>query len=108
MYFKMVNLLNSERSYDPIIYYDNPELSCIFYDIEINDLPRSINNWNWAANQLWCTGSGKIIDPYMIDGHIFEYSSGITGNCISVINSKKYFVIIFYISKLQMTHLMIH
>ena len=67
--------------------------SGVYYDIAIDDLPSSSNNWAWAKTQPWFGGgSGTSGDPYIIENHIFEYSAG-SGFCFSIINSKKYFII---------------
>ena len=84
--------------------YENPQVdtendlkglktSTTYNDVEINDLPGSPFNWSWASTQPWCTqGQGTQEEPYIIEHVNFSYSSG-TGNCLSILNSRKYFII---------------
>ena len=46
-------------------------------------------NWSWAVNQPWCSGSGTLITPYVIE-NISRDGRG-NGFCISVQNSAVYF-----------------
>ena len=67
--------------------------SGVYYDIDINDLPGSLNNWTWATTQPWFGGgSGTELDPYIIEDDTFMYSSG-AGECIRIFNSRKHFII---------------
>ena len=59
--------------------------------ISIDDLPGSLNNWTWAMNQAWCSGSGTELDPFIIEALTIDANG--TGNCISIENSRKYFII---------------
>ncbi len=63
-----------------------------YSDIYINGLPGYPNNWTWAVTQPWCTGSGTSIDPYIIDGHSFNFSSS-SGPCLTIVNSRRHFII---------------
>ncbi len=65
--------------------------SGVYYSIVIDDLPGSLTNWAWAETQLWCTGSGTVGSPYIIEAHTFEFSTGLA--CFSILNSRKYFII---------------
>ncbi|MFX0155673.1 MAG: nitrous oxide reductase family maturation protein NosD, partial [Candidatus Hodarchaeota archaeon] len=67
--------------------------SGVYYDIVIDDFPGSLTNWAWAQTQPWFGGgSGSPGDPYIIEDHTFEYSSG-SGDCFYIMNSRKYFII---------------
>jgi len=69
------------------------KLSDTHYDVLIDDLPGSLNNWSWAETQPWFGGgNGSINNPYIIDGHVFEYNIG-AGYCFRITNSRKYFQI---------------
>lgn len=59
--------------------------------ITINDLPGSPINWTWAKSQGYCTGSGTIGDPYIIQNDIFNIGFGW---CLFILNSRKYFRVI--------------
>ncbi|MBY8984146.1 MAG: right-handed parallel beta-helix repeat-containing protein [Candidatus Lokiarchaeota archaeon] len=65
--------------------------SGLYYSIVIDDLPGSLTNWAWAETQPWCTGSGTVESPYIIEGHTFEFSTGLA--CFSILNSRKPFII---------------
>jgi len=58
----------------------------------INDLPGSMTSWNWAKGQGYCTGSGTMGDPYIISDFFFNTST-YSYNCLTIINSRKYFII---------------
>lgn len=64
----------------------------VYTNITIDDSPGSPNNWAWAKTQPWSSGSGTILDPYIIEGHtlkIFRLTDG-----IRIINSNSsYFTI---------------
>jgi len=49
------------------------------------------HNWTWAASQYWCSGSGGVTDPYVIED--LEIDAQGTGSCISITNSRVYFSI---------------
>ncbi len=49
------------------------------------------HNWTWAESQYWCSGSGSVADPYVIED--LEIDAQGTGSCISIINSRVYFSI---------------
>jgi len=46
-------------------------------------------NWTWAVNQEWCSGSGTWNDPYVIEN--VSIDGGGSGNCMSIYNSRAYF-----------------
>ncbi len=74
-----------------IINY-NLKLSATYNNITIDDLPGSFNNWDWAKQQDWCSGSGTISDPYMIESHTLLVKGIADG--IKITNSHdKYFII---------------
>ncbi len=83
---------------NPLSKSNNNELgniksSGVYYDIDINDLPGSLNNWSWAVTQPWFKGgSGTVGDPYRIEDETFMYSSGV-GECIRILNSRRHFII---------------
>ncbi len=58
----------------------------------INDLPKSKNNWTWAKDQGFCTGGGMMGDPYIISDFFFNTPAD-PFNCLTVLNSRKYFII---------------
>ncbi len=60
--------------------------------IQINDHPSSPTNWTWAKDQGYCTGSGTQSDPYIISD-IFFNTSTIYWNCLTILNSRKYFIV---------------
>ncbi|MFX1570538.1 MAG: NosD domain-containing protein [Promethearchaeota archaeon] len=59
--------------------------------ISIDDLPSSMNNWAWAVSQAWCSGSGTVGDPYIIEN--LNIDSKNTANCIEILNSRAFFEI---------------
>ena len=70
----------------------NLEFAGIYTNITIDDRPGSQNNWAWAGSQPWCSGTGTVLDPYIIKSHILNMSSSSHG--ISITNStSSYFVI---------------
>ncbi|MFX0027532.1 MAG: nitrous oxide reductase family maturation protein NosD, partial [Candidatus Hermodarchaeota archaeon] len=60
--------------------------------VMINDLPASLSNWTWAKDQGYCTGSGTMGDPYTVSDFFFNTPSH-NFNCLTIINSRKYFII---------------
>ena len=61
--------------------------------IAIDDLPTSLTNWSWAETQPWFGGgSGTELDPYVLQDFNIE-SGGGTGNCLSIENSRKHFIV---------------
>ena len=88
--FYLGNLINNKVNHE---INNDLKISGTYYDASINDLPGSLNNWSWAETQPWVSGgNGSINNPYIIDGHTFEYSSG-NGNCLTVVHSRKHFKI---------------
>ena len=55
--------------------------------ISINDT--SINNWDWAASQIWCSGSGTEGDPYVITG--LQVNGDASDNSIFIADSETFF-----------------
>ncbi|MBD3254238.1 MAG: hypothetical protein GF383_04055 [Candidatus Lokiarchaeota archaeon] len=49
-------------------------------------------NWTWALNQAWCSGSGTYADPYIIDD-LSIIDSDNQGGCLLVKDSNAYFII---------------
>ncbi|MFX0075883.1 MAG: nitrous oxide reductase family maturation protein NosD [Candidatus Hermodarchaeota archaeon] len=72
------------KDYFPI-WDDGPEP--IYIDGDATGV--GAHNWTWAENQPWCTGSGILTSPYVIEG-ISRDGKG-NGFCISVQNSQVYF-----------------
>ena len=63
-----------------------------YTNITIDDRPGSPNNWAWAKAQSLVTGSGTLLDPYIIEGHVLNMSSGTIG--LHITNSTfSYFII---------------
>jgi len=62
--------------------------SATYFDIVIDD--SSVNNWTWAKSQGYCTGSGIISDPYILENHVFLFDNKVS---LTIVNSEKYFVI---------------
>ncbi|MFX1589012.1 MAG: NosD domain-containing protein, partial [Promethearchaeota archaeon] len=58
----------------------------------IDDLSVSMTNWTWAKAQGYCTGSGTKLDPYIISDFFFNTSTYYY-NCLTINNSRKYFII---------------
>jgi len=74
-----------------IINY-NLKLSATYNNITIDDLPGSLINWSWAEEQEWCSGSGTVSDPYLIESHTLSVLNVFDG--IQISNSHdKYFII---------------
>ncbi|MFX1315028.1 MAG: CARDB domain-containing protein [Promethearchaeota archaeon] len=48
-------------------------------------------DWDWAATQPWCSGSGTQNDPYIIENVIIDGLN--TFNCIEIRNSNVFFII---------------
>jgi len=66
--------------------------SIAYYNIAIDDLPGSLTNWLWAEAQPWFGGgSGSEQDPYILEDLIVD--GNLTDSCISISNSKAYFII---------------
>lgn len=49
------------------------------------------HNWTWARSRIWCTGSGTLSDPYIIENLEINAKGG--RYCIEIINSDVYFII---------------
>jgi parallel beta-helix repeat protein len=86
-------LFKVKRSEKEYLNYNHIKISNLYETtIQIDDLPSSNFDWEWAESQSWCSGSGTEIDPYIIENHVFAISdSGAT--CLSIKNSEKYFII---------------
>ena len=91
LYFSIsyVKLNKSSEIYEK----NNLRISTV-YDtpIQIDDSPGSLNNWTWAKDQGYCTGSGTSGDPYKIKNHIFN-TSAISSSPLWIEDSFKYFII---------------
>jgi len=72
--------------------YDDLKTSGTYKNITIDNLPGSLNNWTWAENQVWCSGSGTLLDPYIIEGHILNMSMSIDGLKISNSHNKHFII----------------
>ncbi|MFW9987367.1 MAG: right-handed parallel beta-helix repeat-containing protein [Candidatus Odinarchaeota archaeon] len=73
--------------------FDDLKMSGTYSDIEIDDLPGSLVNWTWARTQPWCIqGTGTSGDPYIIEGHTFNYNS-LGPESLIIRNSRKYFIL---------------
>ncbi len=68
------------------------KISGTYENITIDNLPGSWNNWTWAENQEWCTGSGTSQNPYIIQGHTLSIDSIFDG--IEIQNSQDVYFII--------------
>ncbi len=91
LYTNKQNFLNDDPASKD--FTKNLKLSGSYSDIMINDLPGNLLNWTWARTQQWCTqGTGTSGDPYIIEGHTFNSTGGI-GPGISILNSRKHFII---------------
>lgn len=75
---------SGENSLQISAYYNTP--------IMIDDLPGSLNNWTWAKDQGYCTGTGTNSDPYRIRNHIFNTSTT-TPSPLWIQHSLKHFII---------------
>ena len=87
------NLENANTGrYEQNMILDDLKTSGTYLNITIDDLPGNANNWAWAENQVWCSGSGTLLDPYIIEGHILNMSRSIDG--LRIYNShNKHFII---------------
>jgi len=90
--------LNRQHSSFNQSYYELEEhnsilrFSGMYTDITIDDSPGSLNNWAWAKTQPWCSGSGTILEPYLIEDHNIKMYLLLHG--IRIINShSSYFTI---------------
>jgi len=79
-------------NYNQNMSFDKLETSGTYKNITIDDLPGSSNNWAWAENQVWCSGSGTLLDPYIIEGHILNMSRSIDGVKISNSHNKHFMI----------------
>jgi len=62
------------------------------------------HNWTWASNQLWCSGKGTEIDPYIIAN---EKINGLGSSPIFIENSDVFFIIdncILFNSTINVNH----
>ncbi|MHA2394385.1 MAG: right-handed parallel beta-helix repeat-containing protein, partial [Promethearchaeota archaeon] len=48
-------------------------------------------NWAWARSKIWCSGSGKYSDPYLIENLVIDGEG--TSTCIDILNSNDYLTI---------------
>ncbi len=95
--------IKSEKNNDGLIESDDslisPEssatVSATYAEIEIDDYgPKNPGAYSWseAFAQGICTGSGTILDPYVIDGQVISDSDGL-GGCIEIRESNAHFII---------------
>ncbi|MFX0012905.1 MAG: hypothetical protein ACFE9R_21525, partial [Candidatus Hermodarchaeota archaeon] len=73
-----------------------PKTSGVYNSIIIDDLlisnTTTKGNWAWAETQEWCSGSGTLLDPYIIESNIWNMSLRIDG--LKINNShNKHFII---------------
>ncbi len=47
------------------------------------------HNWTWAEAQPWCSGSGTLEEPYLIENVTIDGEN--SGSCLTIKNSDKYF-----------------
>ncbi len=64
----------------------------VYTNITIDDRPGSPNNWAWAKTQPWSSGSGTLLDPYIIENQILNMSISTHGLYITN-STSSYFVI---------------
>jgi len=89
---KNQNYIYDERNFEFEKSKDSLKFSGTYTNITINDLPGSPNNWFWAKTQPWCSGSGTLLDPYLIEDHIIKMYRRYDG--IRIENSdSSYFII---------------
>jgi len=88
LFIKSASFIN----YKQLKLKDLPKLSLTFTSTIIDDLGGGDYTWEEATNQDWCNGSGTLLDPYIIEGHIWNMSAGNDGLKINNSNNK-YFII---------------
>jgi len=49
------------------------------------------HNWTWAEEQDWCSGSGTLNDPYVIENLFIDGKN--QSNCIEIHNSAKFLIL---------------
>lgn len=49
------------------------------------------HNWSWAVSKPWCTGSGDLNNPYVIENITID--GGDYGDCLKILNSDDYFIV---------------
>ena len=86
-----INNANSGSDEQTMIISDL-RTSGTYENITIDNLPSSSNNWAWAENQVWCSGSGTLLDPYIIEGYILNMSMSIDGLKISNSHNKHFII----------------
>ncbi|MFX1532324.1 MAG: nitrous oxide reductase family maturation protein NosD [Promethearchaeota archaeon] len=85
------------RNFGTKFYPHNEEtiairISGTYENITIDNLPGSWNNWEWAKNQVWCSGLGTYENPYVIQGHTIGIDNTLDG--IKISNSHGIYFII--------------
>ncbi len=86
------NYIYDDRNFEFEKSKNSLKFSGSYTNITINDLPGSPNNWAWAKTQPWCSGSGTLLDPYLIEDHILKMYRRMDG--IHIENSiSSYFII---------------
>lgn len=84
--------IGSDRKQSPASKLNTSALTEINTTLVINDLPGSPINWTWAKAQGYCTGSGTLLNPYVIS-EIYFNAPTISTNQLAIMNSRKHFVI---------------
>ncbi|MBA7537955.1 hypothetical protein ES705_30228 [subsurface metagenome] len=77
------------------IWDDGPEISSGYWTLSpftIDDDGYGDYTWAQAVNEDWCSGSGTLNDPYIIEKLLIDGQTSI--NCITISNSSAYFKII--------------
>ncbi|NHJ19717.1 MAG: DUF1565 domain-containing protein [Candidatus Lokiarchaeota archaeon] len=73
-----------------------PKTSGVYTSIIIDDLlisnTTTEGNWAWAETQEWCSGSGTLLDPYIIESNIWNMSMRIDGLKINNSQSKHFII----------------
>ena len=91
------NLINQNYSDDHrIVEFEESinglKVSGIYTNLTIDGLPGSLNNWAWAESQVWCSGSGSLLDPYIIEVQLLNMSMLADGLKISNSHDKHFVV----------------
>jgi len=85
------NLKSADKIYSSEDIFTELKISVAASPIFIDDtIPGS--DWAWAVTQTWCTGSGTVGDPYLLENLEID---GLGGVCITIQNSNVYFIIRF-------------
>ena len=79
---------NCVECYDLKNSYFNNTLSPIYIDDSLSGV--GAQNWTWASNQPWCSGSGTWSDPYLLENLTIDAQNASSG--IEILNSNRYFI----------------